>query len=332
MTTALAHSDASNAPTLPCRQTNDLRRLLNPAWRHSRATSLIAGDVRHLRRGEDVDVRQLVSFLRVYRGPGPDAHEDAMDQFPYVFWAFHIYTDDERGPKPFLEAMVLAGADQETIAEYLGLPVEVEALYERLFFDLRGLQHQHEAIRTYVVARTRKRGLADLDPDVLWKLIGLSEGVEALYALWSAGQLAPNDKRRLDEIIASNMRRNALDAQFVRKPTHYNATDIVNEYLGLRRIELDEARAAVSDGSGAGGANTSDLVAALLHAIQFTTAPIGREADAAYVEVSSAVEQAPAILARLQGTTRRNQDHVQHRNTEQRTERVDDDGSRSSGG
>lgn len=310
MTTALTYTGSPDAHAPAGRQTNDLRRLLNPAWRHSRATALMAREVRHLRRSEDADVRQLVSFLRVYRGLGPDAHDDALEQFPDTFWAFHIYTDDARGPKPFLEAMVLADADQETIAGYLGLPVEVESLYERLFFDLRGLQHQQEAIRTYVVTRTRTRGLADLDPDALWKLIGLSEGVEALYALWSAGQLTPNDKRRLDELIGANMRRNALDAQFVRKPTHYNATDIVNEYLGLRRLELDEARAAVSGGSGVSEANTVDLVAALLHAIQFTTAPIGKDADVAYAEMSSAVEQAPAILARLQGTTRRESDNV----------------------
>jgi hypothetical protein len=312
MTTALAQVGRRDIVPLPDQtdleevrlKAASLRALLDPEWRYTRSRSLNTEGVVHFRSSEDPWVAQFVSFLRRYGEATPQTMGDVEYQFPDIHWAFRVYSMEIRGPRYHLEAMTLTGLPVDEIAEYLGLPMAVVLAYEQLFFDLRRHVERPEAIRTYIAAKARARGMRDMDPDPFWKRVALSEGETMLFSLWNDGVMEEGDRKRIDALIESDSRRNTLEAMRVRHINSANAHEIVEEYIALCRNEIDRRKVEADLGAAAGG--EQEFVAGLFHAVQFSIAPVGKGSEKAYVELTSALAQAPALLARLQGTTSEN--------------------------
>lgn len=278
---------------------NEIRSLLDPEWRYTRARALKSDGVRFFRNSEDRWVVLLTQFMTRYSAALEEERTALEYDFPDINWAYNIYTSERRGPRYHLEALVVAGMPTDEVANYLGMPTAVVFAYECCFFDLRRHLDQEGAIRTYITARARARNLRDLDPDPFWKLIALAEGDQFLFALWSDGILEEADRKKFDELLASQARRNATEAMRVRDINTINAHEVVEEYLALSKNETERKRIEADMGVGAGV--VPEFVAGLIHAVQFSIAPVGAGSEKSYMELTAALAQGPAILKRLQG-------------------------------
>lgn len=276
------------------------RALTDPAWRYTRAKDLKSEGIRRFRDTEDRWVVRLTNFLREYSEALKSDEPEIEEKYPDLFWAYKVFKSEYRGPRYQLEALVTAGVPTDEIADYLGIPSEVAVAYECCFYDLREHLSRKEAVRTYIKARAKARGLRDLDPDPFWKLMGLSVGETFLFALWGDSVLEKDEIEQFDNIIASQSRRNALAAHIVREVAAHNAGEVIQEYQGQRRLELEISRAEKEVGELGGG--IGELVGSIMESVQFAVATVGPESDKAFAEVSAAASQAPAILKRLQGS------------------------------
>lgn len=299
MTTALAQLPTGRELDEIRHRAIELRSLLDPEWRYTRARSLKSDGVVRFKRSEDPWVVRLTGFLREYSESTPETVHEVEDKYPDIVWAYHVFTMEERGPRYHLEALVLTGKDVEDLGTYLGVHPAVVLAYEQCFFDLRRHLVSEGAIRTYIRARSRARGLRDLDPDPFWKNVALSEGEELLYSLWDDGVLEETDRKKLDLLIESSARRNAMEAMRVRHIDARNAHEIIEEYVAICGNEMQRKKVEAEIGESVGFGQ--EFVAGLFHAVQFTVAPVARGSEKAFVELSSALAQAPALIARLQG-------------------------------
>lgn len=277
-----------------------LRSLFDPAWRYSRSRSLKTDGIVHFRSSEDPWVAALTSFLNHYEGADTAALDELERRSPDIYWAFNLHNMEARGPRYHLEAMILTGKPIDETADYLGLPDAVVLAYEQLFFDLRRHLSRREAIRTYISARARARGLRDLDPDPFWKRVALSEGEELLFALWDDGVLEEDYRKKIDALIESDARRNAMEAMRVRHIDARNAHEIIEEYVAI--VSNETARKKIESDIGESVGEGQEFVAGLIHAVQFSVAAVGAKSESAYIELSAALAQAPALLERLQGS------------------------------
>lgn len=297
MTTALAEITESDMAEVRLRA-RELRSLLDPEWRYTRARALKSDGVIHFRRSEDHWIVALSRFLKAWSESDVETRPQVEDRFPDVAWAYQIYVSEEKGPRYHIEALIVAEMPTDEIADYLGYPVVVIMAYERLFFDIRQHMSKRGAIRAYISARARARGLRDLDPDPFWKRVALDEGFPMLMALWSDGRLNDVERKCYDEIIASQSRRNAFEAMKVREINSSNANDVIIEYVSLCKNEYERQKVESEIGE---GDRLSEFVSGLIHAVQFSVAPVGTGSERAYVELTTAVAQAPKLLERLQG-------------------------------
>ena len=282
-----------------------IKSLIDPEWRYTRAREYKTEGKRRFSKDIDIWVIRLTKFLIAWEKASASEMDAVEQEYPDLFWAFRIYTNEGRGPRYHLEALVIAGLDSLDIANYLNLPLPIITAYEACFFDLRDHLSKSGAIRTYITARAKARGLRDMDPDPFWKRIALDEGADMLFVLWSDGRLEASDEKRYDELISSAIRRNALEAQKVRGVNSVNAGDITTEWLQLAKLEVDKLRAMAEDG---GGNQFSDMIAGLLRGIQFIVAPVDEDSERGYLELSTAVNQAPHLLERLQGAAAEKED------------------------
>lgn len=281
-------------------QARALCALLDPEWRYTRARSMKTDGVVRFRSSEDPWVVDLTSFLNRYEIADTAALDRLERRHPDIFWAFNIHSMESRGPRYHLEAMVLTGKPVDEIAAYLALPDAVVLAYEQLFFDLRRHLASREGIRTYISARARARGLRDMDPDPFWKRIALAEGESLLFAIWDDGVLEDTHRHRIDALIESDARRNAVEAMRVRHIDARNAHEIIEEYIAIIGNETDRKKLEAEMGASTGV--EKEFVAGLIHAVQFSVAAVGEGSKSAYIEVSEALSQAPALLERLQGS------------------------------
>lgn len=279
----------------------NLQSLLDPEWRYSRALKLRTNGVKFYSSDEDKYVVRLANFLDEWHSADASSLDEIRKAYPDIYWAYTIYDQKYRGPRFHLEALVVAGLSTNEISAYLAIPEEIIISYEKCFFDIREHLSRENAVRTTIKSRIAGRR-GDLDPDPFWKLVALSCGPTALMALWSDGTLEPKEVSQLDEIIAAQIRRNAIKAVTTRNITHENANEVINEYLMLRheeanlkKIEADVGQSEVT--------NTSDFVAALLSAVQFSVASVSDRTDTAFLEVSNVAEQAKHLLTRMQSAS-----------------------------
>jgi hypothetical protein len=283
------------------RRHREVRSLLDPAWRYTRARALKSDGVRRFRSTEDRWVTLLTSFLHAWDESTIENREEVEDQYPDLHWAFQLHSAEMRGPRYHLEALIVASMPLDEVANYLDLPDAVVLAYEACFFDMRRHLDKAGAVKAYITARAKARGLRDMHPDPFWKRIALAEGSIFLFTLWDDGIMEPDDRRRFDDLLASQARRNATEAMRVRDINPMNAHEIVEEWVAIFKNEIDRQR--VETEMGLGGDVVQEFVAGLVHAVQFSIAPVGAGSEQAYIEMTAAVAQGPAVLRRLQGAS-----------------------------
>lgn len=283
------------------RKKSDVKSLLDPEWRYTRARELSSAGVEYFGEHEDPWVIFLTTYLREWATSDEEKRNELEYEYPDIHWAFQIYTTEKRGPRYHIEALVTADVPADELADYLDFPVAVIIAYEACFFDLRRHLDKKGAVQAYITARCKERGLKDLDPDPFWKRIAISEGRTFLNTLWGDGMMETNEKNRFDDLLAAQARRNATEAMRVREINSFNAHEIIEEYLALAKNETERLRVEQEEGAGEGGG--VEFVTSLLKAIQFTVATVDDDSQTGYLEMNAAVAQAPALLKRLQGAS-----------------------------
>ena len=151
-----------------------------PDCRYQRALLFAAAGERPQEAYEDEATRSLIGFLRKLQGCRNTSEVSVLiNQQPDVGLAFDIYADSEGDSKLIVEARMLAGEDDETIAEKTGVSREVIEQYAELFYDVEDRLGNSD----YIYGSVLKRGATDaggFNHEALLKHIAYQGGSGAL--------------------------------------------------------------------------------------------------------------------------------------------------------
>lgn len=93
------------------------------------------------------------------------------------FFAQHLWDTEKDSPQRWeIEARLLAGQDDASIAERVGTDPDVIAAYEAFFFNVRPKLSNRAYVLHQAIGPAVARGLRDRDVDALWKLFGYLGG------------------------------------------------------------------------------------------------------------------------------------------------------------
>lgn len=267
----------------------NFQAIRDPAWRFHRGRSVV--DCGYRLRGDDRWVSDFVKFFRIWKDPKKFAKGEAERRFPDVLWAYQLYLDGAKGPRYRIEALALTDTSVAESASILGLPEIVVSVYEKLFYAVRDCADSPQMVRANVSARINVRDLFHLDHDLYWKSIALAFGRHGLLTLW--GDANGGRAAELDAFTSRRIRENALGATYVRDISALNAHDVLEEWLSLRKLEIDESRTTIG---AAPGDNASEFAATLLSYLRFE---LPRAAD----EIVDASYDDDLLVKRLQGAS-----------------------------
>jgi hypothetical protein len=235
-----------------------------PELRHLRARYLLEHSRAPRPRDDDESTRRVWEFygaLRRCRGDN-DRDELARD-FPALAAAHEIYSGSETMRRAELEARLLAGEDDETIALKMVLTPAAVAAYHEVYYLVRPRLNAGVHVLGLVYG---DRDFCNPDPGdhpLLLRLLGHQLGgavVDALLEYWRDPPVVPKDLRGLDEgALRRLMRKVRLRLHLLVTTTPAEALDPL-AWLNLR-AELAAVR-EMAGGAGGGG----DQVLPSLHA------------------------------------------------------------------
>lgn len=249
-------------------------------WRWLRAQLAADGSLPLSRKRDDKWVVRATRFKRAFDLCN-DKFDHALleDQDPEVYWARSIFlaAEDINCPVRYaIEALLLADAPLEAIANRASTEVGVIEAYEALFYNVLDARRkgQRDWLMNKAIGPAVHRGLTAREYDLLWKLLAIQGGPFVIYRLldkyYSSGE--PTELSRTDGFLNDTIRSmglsNALMAQ---------ATMQINGFTQVEIIKIHQSWVALeqSRGGGAGGAEATILsgVAAMMGALQLTVGP-----------------------------------------------------------
>jgi hypothetical protein len=155
-----------------------------PDWRIRRARFVVDNSLPMSRKLDDKHVQRAIRFLRRRNSTRSDFDMDSLfSAYSDIFVADDIFSQDDDRYQMFkweIEARLLAGADNRSIAATLGVHEEVIETYELLYFNVRDkLKHRSYILHT-VIGPSVALGIRNREPNVLWKLFGYMGGPSIL--------------------------------------------------------------------------------------------------------------------------------------------------------
>lgn len=190
-------------------------------------------------------------------------------QYPEVAAAYGIYSSPGV-ERYFIEALVMANEEPQTIAVESGYHVRIIKAYEHLFFDVRTKLDQRLYVMGNILGPMFMHGTSAGDYDHLWKAIGYFCGSDTLTALWKVGKLNETDATALTDILKSRLLTQATVASFSRKPNSYNAGEIIDSYVSNASHELAKEGAAPEIPQDDGNNYLAQIKGAVLDYMQLT--------------------------------------------------------------
>ncbi len=161
-----------------------------PDWRWMWTAALLRASVPVGRR-EDGWVRRARRLLLVLgRFGGDPGYSGVVKSDPACLAAYRLHQWDARR-RWELEARLLAGQDDATIAARLAVPGDVVAAYEALFYDVRHRLGGLDWVGAVVFGDRLYDGMIVEDVEGLAKLVGYSLGPRALEAFLDPSRLSP---------------------------------------------------------------------------------------------------------------------------------------------
>lgn len=229
------------------------------AWRWLRAQHLADPEMSLQPTAmDDTAVRTATDFLKKfnaltdYRGSMIDYEEAVIklrEEYPDLWIANEIYSD-ANFLRWAIEAMVVGGLDAENIAKYTPCKTSVVEEFEKNFFDVRSRLKYPLFVVNELLSPAMAKGTSGKNYDYWWKSLALYHGTAVLAEWWKLAPMPMAMRNTIDNMIASSLRKVAVEAINTRQIDKYSAHDIMTEYLELRKAENESAA-------------TADLVAAL---------------------------------------------------------------------
>jgi hypothetical protein len=168
-----------------------------PDWRWQRARQLLEPRVRRRRLDEDWVVRARCFGRALARAGGDLSRPRLARAHPEVIAACRLWLGEPRR-RWEVEARLLAGQDDATIADRLGINPGVIEAFEALFFDVRARLACSDWIAACVIGPRLYEALDVDDIETLWKTLAYHGGPLVLNALidnvHTEGQPASNPK------------------------------------------------------------------------------------------------------------------------------------------
>lgn len=159
---------------------------------------------------DDAITRDAYAFLCAWRRCRDDAQREHVAQaHPALAEAHRLYQSASL-QRAEVEARLLAGQDDDSIAGKCNLTSEVIHLFHALFFDVRPYLSADIYIFNIAIGRKVHHGLQPDDYDVLLKLAGYALGalgVDELLAYWAEPPVWPVSFAQLDDAALETLGR-----------------------------------------------------------------------------------------------------------------------------
>jgi len=159
---------------------------------------------------------------------------------------YHAYVQSARGPEiktHELEAWILTGESNASIARRVGTISSFIDWYERLFFNVRDRLHLGTYITTAVLDRATNQGLAHLNYSVIAKFFAYHAGpvvLEALITGFDKALSAPGGGQSLDEFFADYVVSDLYQRLGVSINAHqinaFSIDKLLDSFVKLREI------------------------------------------------------------------------------------------------
>lgn len=216
------------------------RGRLGPAWRDKLARSLVPQSALRVSGRMDSLVRDRHKYLAM-RAIDEAGAENARSKFPLMAAVDAL----SAAMSAKLKLLVAANLSQEEIQVRTGIEVDVVAVWEALYFDMRDMRETPAWLAIHVVGQERTCGDPALAPRLKLALTGGKLIAEALFdsdtklPLEEAGQLIDRHMQlqlKFDEAINRPMSTQAEAMDFIKLRT--------NLFVAEKRLELAEKKLA----------------------------------------------------------------------------------------
>lgn len=168
--------------------------------------------------------------------------------------AFQLHHGARRSLRPAIEAYLVAGADDASIAEKLAVPTAAIRWFRLAFYDIEHLRNAPLRIVQQLIGITAEDGHCALDTPAIWKLIGYklkSAGLDALFfasrddgEAFQVGGLAAWLSRQTQAVLAVK-RFAATNGLNTDDPKHVEVLLKLLSREPRRQPESEEARTTV---------------------------------------------------------------------------------------
>jgi hypothetical protein len=185
---------------------NPLDPWKDPAWRWHRSGYLLDHG-RHPLRQDDEATRQAWRFRRALTQCRTDADREQLAQdYPGLAEAYGVYTGEP--PKRWeLEARLLGGDPDVTVAARCGLSAAAVAAYHATFYEVRPHLHADTYVMTVLIGPKAYCGLTAEDHEVLLKLFGYGLGGSGVDAFLDYLHNPPTIPDRLEDADPPALKR-----------------------------------------------------------------------------------------------------------------------------
>lgn len=219
--------------------------LLTPDWRYELAQrpeeEWEADGV-----AEDGALRAVAEVIR--RAADKDAGEpiQATPEVLSIKGAMEIATAKEIAER--VKALAIGRCPAEEIAAFFALDADAVEAFLLIFWDLRGFLDAPG--RIYILLE-KSKGL-DL---AVWGRVAFGHGPEMLKALWGITPMTPEMHEAVEEHVRTQVSKHVCLAAFFAGIGKGPGSDIMRQFLAMRRYDLEKgrAKALASQGNGSGG-------------------------------------------------------------------------------
>lgn len=227
-----------------------------PDWRWARATTLSEYGQSELAwrlPREDAFVRLAVQFLTA---PGP-IREDLV---PEVAAAAELIVNRPH-ERAHLEGLILAGADNPKIMEYMEIPAQVIDMYSALFFDVRG--RKPSTVASMVFQGFAHKGTHPGDRLGIAHRIAWMGGVQIFERFITNGLMPDETRNLLKQFNIDVMLKNTAELIMTAGARGDQAVEFVKLSLDVEREEQEAKAEKAALAAASAGPGEETLEAAL---------------------------------------------------------------------
>lgn len=222
-------------------------------WRHQRTTELVGHRPRPLPASPKLDdgwISKYRGFLLRHAHASLEddpvaARSRLFSRSPGLYYAHLLRTTTDQEWRTIIESRLLAGQDDEEIAELCGTIPETIAWYAALYFDVRDRMECRDWIIKTILgplsARSANRSdtMTPVQRDLLYKLFAYFGGPVVLDIAISGFNRAPAPDRHedagrwLDQAFQTAIRRKATMSAHMFEVDRYKVMELLNLHVSL---------------------------------------------------------------------------------------------------